>query len=256
MAQWVRCMHAGEACYGQLEGDRVLLFDGSPYGAHAPTGAGIDVDEVEWLPPADPRNFLALWSNFYERAEKENLPIPAFPLYFLKTSCCLHPHLGPIRRPAGFDGAVKFEAELGIVIKRPCFQVSVAQAPDYALGYTCVNDVTAPAVLNEEPAFRQWTRSKSFPTFGPIGPVIDTDIDPAGLRVQAVLNGEVKQNYPVSDMIYSPNEVVSMISQEVRMEPGDVIALGTSVGACTLDPGDRIDVVVEGLATLSNRYEG
>jgi 2-keto-4-pentenoate hydratase/2-oxohepta-3-ene-1,7-dioic acid hydratase in catechol pathway len=233
-----------------------VFFDGSPFGAHRATGDAAGVDEIEWLPPCDPRNFLALWSNFHERAEKENLPIPAFPLYFLKTSCCLHPHLGPIQRPSGFDGAVKFEAELGLVIGRPCFQVSVAEAGDYVFGYTCVNDVTAPAVLNEEPAFRQWTRSKSFPTFGPIGPVIDTDIDPAGLRVQAVLNGELKQNYPVSDMIYSPEEVVSMISQEIVMEPGDVIALGTSVGASIMEPGDRIDVVVEGIGMLSNRYEG
>jgi len=256
MAKWMRFQRRGKATLGTLIGDQAHVHSGDVFGDPQPTGETVSVGGIEWLCPVEPRNFHALWTNSYARAEKEGLFVAEFPLYFMKATTSLLPQSGAIRRPPGFTGSVKFEAELGIVIGRDCFQVSEHDAADYVFGYTCVNDVTAPEILNAEPRFKQWTRSKSFPTFGAIGPVIETALDLNAVRIQAILEGETKQDFLLSDMIDGPETLVSRISQDVHLLPGDVIACGTSVGACNMENGQRIDVHIEGIGTLSNLFEG
>ena len=148
-----------------------------------------------------------------------------------------------------------FEGELGIVIGRTAREVSEREAGDYVFGYTCINDVTAFDLINKDQSFAQWTRAKSFDTFGVFGPVVASGIDPAGLSIRTLLDGEERQNYPVSDMIFSPPQLVSLISRDMTLEPGDVIACGTSVGAGRMKPGSTIEVAIEGIGRLSNRFE-
>ena len=148
-----------------------------------------------------------------------------------------------------------YEGELGIVIGKRCTAVAEADAPGCIFGYTCINDVTAAEILNKDASFAQWTRAKSFDTFGAFGPVIATGLDPSTLAVRTILNGQERQNYPVADMIFPPARLVSLISQDMTLEPGDVIACGTSVGVGSMKPGSSVSIVIDGIGTLSNRYE-
>jgi 2-keto-4-pentenoate hydratase/2-oxohepta-3-ene-1,7-dioic acid hydratase in catechol pathway len=197
---------------------------------------------------------VGLWNNFRERAAKEGLQRPAHPPYFLKSANSYATHGEAIRRPAGYAGQVVFEAELGIVIGRRARGVAVADAPSVIFGYTCVNDVTARDLLRLDPAFVHWTRAKGFDTFGVFGPAIATGLDPAGLRVRALLSGVEKQDYAVSDMFFSPSEIVSLLSGDMTLEPGDLIACGTSVGAGPMQDGDTVEVLIEGVGRLANVF--
>lgn len=256
MTLWSRVLVEGQFFLAQPGPAGLRLYQGELFGNPEDMGQTCGPEQVEWLPPIESRQFLGLWNNFYERMALEGTQQPAFPLYFVKLPGCLSAHESPITRPQGFEGKVKFEAELGIVIGKECFQPTLQEANDCIFGYTCVNDVTAPEPLFEDDAFGQWCRAKSFPSFGPIGPWIATGVDPASLRVQALLDGELKQDYPVSDMIFSPQEIVRHIAREIPLYPGDLIACGTSVGACTMEEGQTIEVFIEGIGRLRNRFIG
>lgn len=255
MAHWLRFAHAGAIGFGLLEGAHVHVHAGEMFGANQATGTRVPLADVELLAPCVPGKMPALWNNFHQRAIKEGNPLPTHPLYFLKSNNSFCAHGAVIRKPAHFDGKVVFEAELGLVIGRRASAVSQAEAGDTIFGYTCVNDVTAVEILREDKTFEQWTRSKGFDTFCPIGPVIATGIDPALLRVKALLNGVERQNYPLADMIFSPARLVSLISRDMTLEPGDIIACGTSVGAGSMKPGSVIAIEIDGVGSLENRYE-
>ncbi len=256
MQYWCRIKHNNQAYLGLGQNGQIALYHGSMLGDKTATGKTVSAEQVVWLPPVEPPQFLGLWNNFHERMAFEGTQRPKFPLYFVKLPGSLAAHQDDIKRPAGFTSTIKFEAEIGIVIGRHCFQVSMEDVDDYIFGYTCVNDVTAPTELKENDEFHQWCRSKSLPGFGPIGPWIARDIEPDDLRVQAFLDGEKKQDYPVTDMIFSPREIVTKIASEIELLPGDIIACGTSVGADTMQPGQLIEVYIEGIGRLSNRYIG
>jgi 2-keto-4-pentenoate hydratase/2-oxohepta-3-ene-1,7-dioic acid hydratase in catechol pathway len=121
-------------------------------------------------------------------------------------------------------------------------------------GYTCANDVTVADILNRDASFAQWVRAKGFDTFCPMGPVVATGLDPATLVVTTVLNGEERQNYPISDMRFSVQQLVSLISQDMTLNPGDVILCGTSVGVGSMKPGSQVEIDIEGIGKLSNRF--
>jgi 2-keto-4-pentenoate hydratase/2-oxohepta-3-ene-1,7-dioic acid hydratase in catechol pathway len=210
---------------------------------------------VTLLVPCQPTKFIGLWNNFFEAARKQNLAIPAEPLYFLKAPSSHLAHDQAIRRPSTYSGRVVFEGELGIVIGRRTHAASESEAEAAIFGYTCVNDVTALDLITADPAFAQWTRAKSFDTFGAFGPSIATDADPGQLTVRTLLNGRERQSYPVSDMIFSPRALVSAISQELTLEPGDLIACGTSLGAGVLRSGQTVEVAIDGVGVLRNQVE-
>jgi 2-keto-4-pentenoate hydratase/2-oxohepta-3-ene-1,7-dioic acid hydratase in catechol pathway len=255
MTSWVRCKWQDRIRLGMLDGDNIDFCDGSLFDDPQPNGETATLSEVELLAPYAPNSILALWNNFHERAEAEGQTIPSTPLYFMKPVTSV---IGPgetIYRPRGHQGRVIFEAELGIVIGRHCRDVDPAEAGEVIFGYTCVNDVTAIEFLFEDKAFQQWTRSKGYDTFTPLGPAIDTAIDPAGLRVLAIQDGETRQDYPVGDMIYSPRQIVSMISGFQTLVPGDLICCGTSVGARTMKPGCEIVVSIPGIGELANPFD-
>ena len=162
---------------------------------------------------------------------------------------------GIIRPPPGYLGKTVFEGELGIVIGRACSHAPEAEAGRAIFGYTCINDVTALDLIHDNASFPQWTRAKSCDTFGPVGPAIATGLDPSTLTVRTLLNGRERQNYPVSDMILPAARIVSLLSREMTLMPGDLIACGTSLGVLPLRPGAEVSVVIEGIGTLTNRFE-
>lgn len=148
-----------------------------------------------------------------------------------------------------------FEGELGVVIGGHCSHVSPDEAGTYIFGYPSVNDVTARSVLKADPSFVQWVRAKSFDTFGVFGPGIATGIDPDALVVRTLVNGVEKQNYPVADMLVRPREIVSLLSQDMTLMPGDIIACGTSVGTEPMPLGCSVEIVIDSVGALANRFE-
>jgi 2-keto-4-pentenoate hydratase/2-oxohepta-3-ene-1,7-dioic acid hydratase in catechol pathway len=141
------------------------------------------------------------------------------------------------------------------VIGKTCFNVSEADAPDHIFGYTCANDVTVNDIIKRDPTFPQWVRAKGFDTFCPFGPVIATGLDPAMLVVRTILNGEVRQDYPINDMVFSAAQLVSRISRDMTLDPGDMLLCGTSVGVGSMRPGSIVEVEIDGIGKLSNSFE-
>lgn len=259
MENWVRFEDAAGAAFGRLgdDGETIEVHDGDMFAGARPTGRLAALSGVRLLPPARPSKIVALWNNSRSSAEKQKIALPERPLYFIKTPNAYNAHGAPIPKPAAHDGRVIFEAELGVVIGRTCTGVSEAEAAGCVFGYTCVNDVTAVEIIREDASFAQWTRAKNFDGFAPFGPAIVAGIAPGdltGLSIRAELNGRERQNYPVSDLFYSPLALVSLVSRDMTLEPGDIISCGTGPGAVPMKPGDRIEIVIDRVGRLGNTY--
>ncbi len=252
MTRWVRFEANGHVAYGTLEEDVISIHDGDPFTRTTPTGRTVSLSEATPLTPCAPSKMICLWNNSRASAAKLNLAEPVDPLYFLKAPTAFLANGQTIPRPSSYSGRVLFEGELGIVIGRRCAHVSEADADDVIFGYTCVNDVTAFDLLNKDAAFPQWARCKGFDGFAPFGPVIATDIDPDALVIKSLLDGRERQNYSVSDMFFSPRRLLSLISQDLTLLPGDVISCGTSLGPVPMKPGAKIEISIDGIGTLMN----
>jgi 2-keto-4-pentenoate hydratase/2-oxohepta-3-ene-1,7-dioic acid hydratase in catechol pathway len=252
--KWLRFSHGGQVGFGVLDGEQVRVHEGSLFDAPTATGQTLPVAGLQWLAPCVPGKMVALWNNFRAAAEKNGWSEPAEPLYLLKSpgSACGHGQLIPV--PAADSGRVSYEGELAVVIGRRAQAVAVADAASHIFGYACANDVTALELLNRDPSFPQWTRAKSFDGFGAFGPVIETDFDPASATLRTLVGGRERQNYALGDMFFSPAELVSRISHDMTLEPGDVIFCGTSLGVLPMKAGTTVEIVIEGIGTLSNRY--
>ena len=251
---WMRFRRDDRAGFGLLDGDEVAVHDGDMFGTCRPTGERLRLDSIEWLPPSRPSKFICIWNNFHAAAAKQGLTIPAEPLYVIKGANAYCAHGQPIRTPASYDGRVVYEGELGIVIGRHCSNAAPEEAAQAIFGYTCVNDVTAIEIVGRDAAFAQWTRAKSFDTFGVFGPVVATGIDPSGLSVRTLLGGRERQNFPLTDMIFPPAQLVSLISRDMTLEPGDLIACGTSLGVLPMKAGNVVEVSIDGIGVLRNEY--
>ncbi len=257
MTLWVRYEHAGETGFGILRDDATIaVHSGDMFAGASPSGASLTLSDVKLLTPTQPSKMLALWNNFKALAEKLGTEHPAHPLYFLKAPNSFLATAEIIRRPAGYDGKVVYEGELGIVIGKRAKGISEAAADDHIFGYTCINDVTAVDLLKADPSFEQWTRAKSFDGFGVFGPCVATGLDPDRLVIRTVLNGAERQNYPASDMILPPRRIVSLLSRDMTLEPGDVICCGTSVGVGSMkEPTNIVEINIDGIGELINDYE-
>lgn len=255
MTRWVRFSEANKISIGTLEQETISVHEGDLFAGARPAGRTVPLNAVKLLTPCEPSKMVCLWNNFHALASKLNLKEPEEPLYFFKAQTAFYPGGLQIPRPKSYNGRVVFEGELGIVIGKRCARVSEAAARDHIFGYTCVNDVTAFDLLNRDPSFAQWTRCKSFDGFGVFGPAIATGLDPDSLVIRSVLNGEERQHYPVADMFFKPHRLVSLISQDLTLLPGDIISCGTSLGAGTMKPGSRIEVTIDGVGTLASTME-
>ena len=260
MSKWIRFRRQDSQLdeFGQLlddvnlENQRVNVCTGNMFDHAEATSEVLDIGSLQILNPCWPGKMIGLWKNVRTTAEKQGLSIPEEPLYFLKPSSSFLPHLGEIQRPQNYDGRIIYEGELGIVIGKTCKGVSEENAGDYIFGYTCVNDVTALSLIDKDPTFAQWSRAKSMDTFGVFGPSISTKIDPQQLKVQTHYRGKLRQDYAISDLIFSPYQIVSLLSQDMTLCPGDLIACGTAGGVLPIKPGSTIEVHINGLDPLSN----
>jgi len=234
--------------WGVIEGEAIREMEGDPFGHFHLTSKMKKIGAGKLLSPCLPSKIVALGLNYRDHAEEVKLPIPDKPLLFIKPSTSV---IGPgeaIIYPK-MSKRVDYEAELAVVIGKLAKKVSEEIGADYILGYTCLNDVTA---RDLQPKDGQWTTSKGFDTFCPIGPWIVTDIDPHHLDVSSYLNGERRQHSNTKNLIFGPHQLVSFISRVMTLLPGDVIATGTPSGIGPMVIGDKIDVVIEGIGTLSN----
>jgi 2-keto-4-pentenoate hydratase/2-oxohepta-3-ene-1,7-dioic acid hydratase in catechol pathway len=252
--KWLRFRHDGKEGFGRLDGATVHVHRGELFGANEATGDTLDAEAVERLAPCRPGKLIGLWNNFRAAAEKNGWATPAEPLYFLKAPSSVTGHRQSIRPPAAYDGRVAYEGELAVVIGRQARAVTAGEAADHVFGYACANDVTAMELIGRDPSFPQWARAKSFDGFGALGPVIETEFDPRGKSLRTVVAGRERQNYSLDDMFFSPAELVSRISQDMTLEPGDVILCGTSLGVLPMKAGSTVEVTIDGIGTLANTY--
>jgi 2-keto-4-pentenoate hydratase/2-oxohepta-3-ene-1,7-dioic acid hydratase in catechol pathway len=250
---WIRYELDGQAGFGTLEGSTVHEHRGDMFGECAPTGRTLALSDARLLSPVQPSKVIALWNNFAALGAKLGLAEPAEPLYLLKAPNSFANPGDLIRKPR-CDGKVVFEGELGIVIGKTASGVPEAEALSHVFGYTCANDVTVADILHRDASFAQWARAKGFDTFCPMGPAVVTGLDASQLTVRTLLNGEERQNYPISDMRFSVQQLVSLISFDMTLNPGDVILCGTSVGVGSMKPGSTIEVEIGGIGRLSNCF--
>jgi 2-keto-4-pentenoate hydratase/2-oxohepta-3-ene-1,7-dioic acid hydratase in catechol pathway len=232
----VRFSTAGKLGYGLLDGQTIRALAGSPYGHPRTTDLHYRLGDVRLLAPCVPSKIVALGVNYRSHGEEMSHRIPAEPLLFIKPSTAV---IGPedgIVYPE-MSQQVDYEGELGIVIGKRASHVTEADA------------VTARDIQARD---KQWTRSKGFDTFAPIGPCIETELDPYNLRLETRLNGELKQQTSTGELIFGVYELVSFISRVMALLPGDVIATGTPRGIGPMQPGDTVEVTVEGIGTLKN----
>jgi 2-keto-4-pentenoate hydratase/2-oxohepta-3-ene-1,7-dioic acid hydratase in catechol pathway len=251
--QWARFRsNDGRIGFGAFEDTHITEYEGDMFGAPRPAGRTLARGAFTLESPCTPSKIVALWNNFHALREKLGKSAPTHPLFLIKPGTSVIGPNAPIRRPAGYTGKIAYEGELGIVIGKRCKDVPLSEAGDHIFGYTCVNDVTASEVLNENVDFAQWCRSKGYDTFGCLGPVITTGLEWSRLRVITRLDGVERQNYPLSDMILPPEELVSGISRDMSLLPGDVIACGTSVGVGSIKDGCAVEVAIDGIGSLVN----
>lgn len=253
MAHWLRYRHDGRHGFGRLDGDTIAVFEGDLFDEPVATGRTLALADVTVDLPCRPSKLIALWNNFVAMAEKQGLDRPLAPLFFIKPPNTYRASGQEVAVPAGV-GRVLFEGELGIVIGKTGRDLTPEAAASHIFGYTCLNDVTALEVLKADPSFVQWTRSKGLDGFGPFGPVITTDLDVESANVRVRVNGRERQTYPLADMMLKPAEIVSLISQGMTLEPGDLIACGTSNGAGPIPKGATVEVEIDGIGVLSNRF--
>jgi len=244
----VRYSYSDRVSYGQLLDGIVYALEGDVFGERRRGPVVAKLAQVRLLAPVVPGKIVGIGLNYRDHAAELGRPLPASPLFFLKPPTAL---VGPddgVICPAP-SHLVHHEAELAIVIGRLARNVSEAQAPDFVLGYTCGNDVTARDIQNAE---GHNTHAKSFDTFYPLGPVIETDIDTGNLQIGSRVNGQSRQSSNTGNLIFPPSYLVSFLSRIMTLLPGDVISTGTPSGVGPLVPGDVVEVEIQGIGVLRN----
>ncbi len=244
----VRFLAQGKPAYGILNRDEVAELDGDFFTPFRTLEACYTFSNVKLLAPCEPSKVVAVGLNYRDHARELGIPIPGEPLIFLKPPTAVIGHEAAIVCPEE-SSEVHYEAELAVVIRDRIRGVSPEEARKHIFGYTCANDVTARDLQKKD---GQWTRSKSFDTFCPLGPWIETDLNPDDLLVESYLNGERRQSSRTSRFIFAVDRLVSFISHIMTLHPGDAILTGTPAGIGPIKPGDVVEVRVEGIGSLKN----
>ncbi|KRV50967.1 2-hydroxyhepta-2,4-diene-1,7-dioate isomerase [Wenjunlia vitaminophila] len=251
----------GTVGFGVVEGDRSatapadaddLVLDiikGHPFGDFTTTGRKVPLGKVRLLPPVLPSKVVAIGRNYAEHAAELGNEVPERPIAFFKPSTSVIGPGDPITYPA-FSTEVHHEAELAVVIGRMCREVPPERVPDVILGYTCANDITARDVQKAE---KQWARAKGFDGSCPLGPWIETALDPADLAITCTVNGELRQAGRTAEMIHSISDLIVHITEAMTLLPGDVLLTGTPAGVGPVTAGDEVAVSIEGIGTLTNQ---
>ncbi|MFP4051946.1 MAG: fumarylacetoacetate hydrolase family protein [Thermoplasmata archaeon] len=232
---------AGYERYGELENGKIDCY-GNIY----------NIDDVQVLSPCNPTKIICIGRNYADHAEEFDNTIPDRPLLFLKPPNSLSAHNDRIKLLPDIE-RIEHEAELGVVIKEQCRYVSKEDAMDYVLGYTCFNDISN---RDDQKIEQNWVRGKAFDNSAPVGPVLaspDLVQDDATIKLEK--NGEVKQQSDISKMVFSVTDLIEEITKYLTLERGDIIATGTPAGVGPIEDGDRIDISIEGIGTLTNYFE-
>lgn len=235
--------------YGAVEPEGIRIYRGTPFVAWEPTEMVVDWMHARILAPVIPTKIVAVGKNYAEHAAEMGGAVPPSPVLFLKPPTSVIGPLQPIRIPQQAK-VVHHEAELAVVIGKVTRNVAIEDVGPHIMGYTAANDITA---RDLQQADGQWTRAKGFDSFCPLGPAIDTELDPQeGLAVISRVNGETRQSGSTSDLVFGVGELVSFISSVMTLLPGDVILTGTPSGVGPIVPGDRVEVEIEGVGVLMN----
>jgi len=254
----VRFSQAGKIQTGILTDKTIEIVEGDALGSLKKTGATTGLADVKLLAPLVPVNILCFGQNYKAHAEEGGNAIPKAPLLFIKATTALNDPDGDVVIPRVQPDQVDYESELAVVIGKKAKDVSEADALNYVLGYTCGNDVSArDAQLNDG----QWARGKSFDTFCPLGPWIETELDPSNIMVRGRHNGKIQQEASTKLLIFSVPFLISYLSKSLTLLPGTVLMTGTPAGCgfaqkppLYMKPGDVYEVEIEGIGTLKNKF--
>ncbi len=236
------------ARYGWILEDRVGPIEGTPFGEFRRADATLPLESVRLLAPVQPSKIICVGRNYAEHAKEHGAEVPEYPLLFLKPPTAVISTGDTVLIPPQSQ-QVEHEAELVVVIGRRGRWIPAEQVNDYVLGYTVGNDVTARDLQRKD---GQWTRSKGFDTFCPLGPWLETEFDPADAMITCHVNGEMRQMASTRDMVFRVRQLVAFASSIMTLEPGDILMTGTPAGVSPLRPGDTVEVTIEGLGKLSN----
>jgi len=249
----VRIKSGDDIAYGVADAEGVLIYNGSPFVAWEPTENVVPWPSVTLLAPVIPTKVMCVGRNYEDHAAEFDNEVPDEPVIFMKPATSVIGNNANVIYPA-LSKEVHHEAELAVVISRPARNVKAEDASQYIFGYTAANDVTARDLQRRD---GQWTRGKGFDTFCPLGPAIETELDPLErLAVICKVNGEVRQAGFTSDMVFGVAEILEYISAFTTLLPSDVILTGTPSGVGKVEPGDLMEVEVDGIGTLTNRVVG
>lgn len=246
----VRIKSGDDISYGVADAEGVLVYNGSPFVAWEPTEVVVPWPSVDLLAPVIPTKIMCIGRNYEDHAAEFGHEVPDEPTIFMKPSTSVVGPNASVVYPA-LSNEVHHEAELAVVISKPARHVKAEDASQFIFGYTAANDVTARDLQRSD---GQWTRGKGFDTFCPLGPAIETELDPLErLAVICRVNGEVRQAGFTSDMVFGVAEIMEYITAFTTLLPGDVILTGTPSGVGKVEPGDLMEVEVDGIGTLANR---
>ncbi len=248
MAAIGRFQKGDEIFFARVVDGEVFRLHGDVFGSPSFEKKPVRLKGVRTLTPVTPSKIIAVGLNYADHARESNKPLPNQPLFWIKATTSLLPDGGKIEIPFQ-NHRTDYEAELAIVIGRRVRNVTPAAAPRYIFGYTSAQDISDRTIQNGE---SQWTRAKSFDTFTPLGPYVETKIDPHDLTIQLFQNGQLRQNSNTSQLIFNCFKLVSFISTNMTLLPGDVILTGTPSGVGPIESGDRLEVRIQGLAPLVN----
>lgn len=248
MAAIGRFQKGDDIFYAKVVEGEVYPVRGDVFGSPSFERRPIKLKGVKMLTPVAPSKVIAVGLNYADHARESGKPLPKEPLFWLKATTSLLPDGGKIEIPFP-SHRTDYEAELAIVIGRRVRNVSPAAAARYIFGYTCAQDISDRTIQNGE---SQWTRAKSFDTFTPLGPCVETKIDPHDLNIQLFQNGQLRQNSNTRQLIFNCFQLVSFISTNMTLLPGDVILTGTPSGVGPIQSGDRLEVRIQGLTPLVN----
>lgn len=237
-----------EIAYGVAEAEGITVYRGTPFVAWEPTEAIIPFEEAHLLAPVFPTKVVCVGRNYVEHAAELGNEVPDEPVIFIKPSTSVIGPGAPIVLPSE-SSEVHHEAELAVVVGKVSRNVAAEDAAAHILGYTAGNDVSARDLQKKD---GQWARAKGFDSFCPLGPAIETELDPAGLRITCEVNDELRQEGSTYDMVFGVAELFAFISRVMTLLPGDVILTGTPAGVGPIVAGDRVEVTIERIGTLSN----
>ena len=248
LVRLVRFRHGDRIATGTLDGEFVRPLQGTFFQNPLPTGEEVPLSTVRLLAPVLPSKVVCIGRNYLEHAQEMGTDVPEEPIIFIKPSTSVIGPGDPIPYPR-ISQQVDHEGELAVVIGRLSRRVRAAEAGNYILGFACGNDVTARDLQRKD---GQWTRGKGFDGFCPLGPWIETALDPSDLALECRVNGEIRQAARTSQLAFGPNVLIEFITQGMTLLPGDVILTGTPAGVGPMKPGDLVEVEVEGIGILEN----